>query len=153
MLKALKNKNVIFALLGSVLSLAGVLIYNLLPFSEIANGIQYSATDALWVLALSPALLFLGGVSFIFAFFKDKKNWEGTLPDAAIYSFTAIFTAAVIINFAVSLSYFISQYDLGFVAPFTGLVYETFAVVMIIFAIWQFLFTALTVAECAREIK
>ena len=149
----LKSKNVIFALFGSILSLAGVLIFNLLPFSELANGIEYSATDALWVLALSPILLFIGGLIFIFALFKDIKNWKNTLCDVAIYVALSAFVAAVIFNFAVSLSYFISQYSLGFVAPFTGLIYENFAVVMFVFVIWQFIFTALTIAETARESK
>ncbi len=153
MLKFNKIKAVIFAVSGSVLSLVGVLIFNLLPVSELANGIQYSGQDALWVLALSPILLFVGGAGFVASLFMDMKNWKKTLSDVAIYIAIASFAAAVIFNFAVSLSYFIMQFSLGFVAPFDGLIYESFAIVMIVFVIWQFLFSALTVAEVIRESK
>ncbi len=153
MLKALKNKTVIFAVSGSVLSLIGVLIFNLLPDSELANGIQYSGQYALWALAFSPVLLFIGGAGFVASLFLDMKNWKRTLPDTAIYMAVVAFAFAVIFNFAVSLSYFITQLSLGFVAPFDGLIYEKAAIVMIIFVIWQFIFSALTVAESLRDSK
>lgn len=151
MLKALKNKIVALSFIGTIVSLAGALIYNLLPVSELANGIQYSAKDALWVLALSPVLFLVGGVCFITAVLKDRNNWEGTLPAAGVYGFTAMFALSVIFNFAAGLSYFISQYDLGFVAPYDGLIYESFSIVMIIFIVWQIVFSVLAAAEAVRK--
>lgn len=153
MQKALKNKAVIFAVMGSFFSLIGALIFNLLPNSELANGIQYSGEDALWALVFSPVLFFIGGAGFITSMLLDMKNWKKTLHDIAIYIYISAFAFAVIFNFAVSLSYFVTQLSLGFVAPFDGLVYEKAAIVMIIFVIWQFIFSALTVAESLKDSK
>lgn len=153
MLKVLKNKNIIFSFLGLILSLAGVLIYIILPSSELANGIQYSGADALRVLLISPVLLLIGGMLFIFALLSDIKNWKNTISDVAIYVTDGALIATVIFNFAVSLSLFLVQNSLGFVAPYTGLKYEFFAVVMIVFLIWQFILSALIAIETVRESK
>ena len=151
MLKALKNKNVIISSSGLILSLIGVLIYIILPFSELANGIEYSGDEALKVLMASPALVFIGGVFFIIALLGDIKNWKNTFSDVAIYAAVIAMIFTVIFNFSASLSYYLTLNSLGFVAPFTGLKYEVFAYIMPVFLFWQLIFTVLFAAESIRD--
>lgn len=153
MIKALKNKNFIISLSGSLLSLVGILIYLILPGSEFANGVQHSASESLWVLALAPAFILLGGILFIVAQLKGIKKLTEVFSDALILSSIVFFALSVIFNFAVSLSLFIMEYKLGFVAPFTGLIYDTLTTVMIVIIIWQFIYTALIAISAIRENK
>ena len=153
MIQALKDKKFIVSFCGSLFSLIGILIYLILPGSEFANSVQHSAEDSLWVLALAPAFLLLGGILFMAAQLKGIKKLTDVFPDALIISSTLFFALSVTFNFAMSFSLFLKEFKLGFVAPFTGLIYDTFSTAMVVIVIWQFIYSILTAISTIRENK
>lgn len=148
-----KTQTITLAYLGAILSLIGVLIFNILPTSDFANSIDRSGKDAVYLLTASPILVFIGAVVFMLAFLKDYKIWNSFLSGAMVKGATIFFAVALIYNFAVTLSFFISQFSLGFVASFDGLVYEGLAIVTIVIAILQFVFATLASAAILRNSK
>ena len=154
MFKVNKAKTIVLAFAGSLLSLAALLIFNLLPSSQLANGVEHAATDAIWVLAASPVLFLLGGMVFMSAYLKDFKAWKDFLSGAMVKGATGLFAIACIYNVVVSLMYFLSQYKLGFVAPFDGTVYgDVLVIIMTVVTIAQFIFSILGTAAVLRNSK
>lgn len=148
-----KTQTITLAYLGAILSLIGVLIFNILPTSDFANSIDRSGKDAVYLLTASPILVFIGAVVFMLAFLKDYKIWNSFLSGAMVKGATIFFAVALIYNFAVTLSFFISQFSLGFVASFDGFVYEGLAIVTIVIAILQVVFATLASAAILRNSK
>ena len=151
MSKINKKAVVTFAFIGSAFSLAALLIFMLLPTSEIANGIQYSGKDALWILILSPVFSFIGAISFMFAFLKDYKLWKGYLTNFALFGFLAVSAVLLVSNFSVYLTYLISQFDLGFVAPYTGTVFDKLEILVIIVTVLQFTVATLIAVKAKNK--
>lgn len=148
-----KTQTITLAYLGAILSLIGVLTFNILPTSDFANSIDRSGKDAVYLLTASPILVFIGAVVFMLAFLKDYKIWNSFLSGAMVKGATIFFAVALIYNFAVTLSFFISQFSLGCVASFDGLVYEGLAIVTIVIAILQVVFATLASAAILRNSK
>lgn len=148
-----KTQTITFAYLGATLSLIGVLVFMILPSSDFANDVTRPATDAVWALLASPVALLIGSVVFMAAFLKDFKIWNDFLSGGIVKGATVIFSCTSIYNVAVTLSYFISQYKLGFVAPFDGLAYESLAIICIVIVILQFAFATLATAAIIRNSK
>ncbi len=153
MLKVNKTKTAVLAFLGALVALAGLLIFNLLPVSDLANSVEHSAKDAVLVLAASPACFLIGGIIYLAAFTKDYKAWKNFLSAPMVLSATVIFAATFIFNCAVSLSFFLSQNALGFVAPFNGLIYEPLSIIMTVIVILDFIFAVLGTAAVFRNSK
>ena len=147
MLKINGKLSVVLSYAGSLLSLAALLIFKLLPTSELANGIQYSGTDALWVLAVCPVLALSGAVCFIASFMKDYKAWQNFISKEIPFCGAIACILSLAVGFAIYLSYTVTQFSLGFVAPYTGTVYETLGVVVTMMTVNMFvLSTFLTIA-------
>ena len=153
MLKINGKLSVILAYTGSILSLAALLVFKLLPTSELANGIQYSGTDAIWVLAICPVLAIVGAVCFMASFVKDLKAWKDLLPEELLRSSTIAIAVCLIISVAVYLSYFLKQLKLGFVAPFQGTIYELYSVVVTMMTINQFILSTFAAIAIKRNNK
>lgn len=151
MLKLNSKKTILLAFAGSVFSLAALLIFMLLPSSELANGIQYSGKDALWVLVLAPVFSLCGAVNFLYAFLKDFKAWSNFLSKPIFIGAAAVFCGLMIFNFAVYLSYLITQFKLGFVAPYTGTVYDSLEILLIIVSVLQFAVSAAATAIIVKN--
>lgn len=149
----LKRNNIVLSVFSAIAALAALLIFMLLPASELANSIEHSAKDALWVLVLSPLLSLLGSASFLAVFLKEKKTWIKLLCEPIVIAaigFTAVFG---LFNFATYLSYTINQFSLGFVAPFAGTAYEQLAVAATVITVLNFVFSAIVVIAAMRSKK
>lgn len=139
MLKINRKTTILLAYAGSIISLVGLLIFVLLPTSDLANSIEHSAKDALMVFILSPVCALIGSLAFIFATAKDFKVWvKFTEYKSLVTALTALFAAFSIYEIAFFTSYLAEQFSLGFVAPYSGTIYDTLAFVAIIFVALKF---------------
>ena len=105
MAKFNRKLTIVLAYAGALLALAALLIFKILPTSELANGIQYSGTDALWVLVACPVLAVLGAVCFMASFLKDYKIWLGYLSEPIVKGATIACAIIFAINLFVYFSY------------------------------------------------
>ena len=151
MKKSNRKSLVVFSLSGSILSLASLLIYMLIPTSNLANGIEYSGTDALWVLAASPIAAIVGGVLFMLTFVKNFDEWINTMSKPLVIGMTTLLGCMSLFNIALYCSYFFSQVELGFVAPYTGLIYDKLLTAAIVVTIHHFIFTAISIIAYKRS--
>lgn len=151
MLKTNRKSSVILSVLGSLLSLGALLIFMLLPTSEFANSVYHSAKDALYVFLLSPVLSFIGSAFILGAYIKDFKNLTDTLMKSIAVSGAVLYSAIAVFNIATFAAYTAEQFSLGFVAPFSGTVYENLAVAAVIGVFHQILLTVLTVVSAKKE--
>lgn len=146
-----RMRTILLTLIGAFAALAAVLVFVLLPTSEIANGIQYSGQDAIWVLAIAPIASIISTLSFVFAYQKDYKIWCDLLSKPVVTGARGLFAVLNIFNLAVYLTYFTKQISLGFVAPYDGTGYEYLAVVAIVIVVIMFLLTALSSIAVIRN--
>ena len=153
MLKLNSKSTITLAYAGSLLSLAALLIFKFLPTSELANGIQYSGTDALWALALCPLLAVLGAVCFMGSFLKDYKQWQDMFSKTNFSAATVACGIIFVINIVVYLSLFIKYFRLGFVAPYTNSSYELYEIFVIIMTIHQFILSTFAAIAVKRNNK
>ena len=151
MLKSNGTKTIILAVTGFIFSLVALLIFLCLPASEIANSLEYSAKIALWILVASPLCSAIGSASFIYAFLKDYKSWCNCLSKEIALGATVLSGLFSVFSFAVYFSYTVSQFSLGFVAPFSGTVYEYLAVATTMLVIIKFIFTAVAIISVRRN--
>ncbi len=152
MLKLNRKSTILLSFAGSILSLAALLIFMLLPTSDLANSVDHSAKDALMVFILSPVCAVLGSLSFIFALLKDRKAWVDFIECKPLaVAMTGLFGAFCIYNIALFASYLAQQFSLGFVAPFGGTVYEDLAVIAAVFVALKFLFSVLITIAVKRN--
>ena len=146
----LKSNNKLFAALSAVTALAALLIYLLLPTSELANSIEHSAKDALWVLVLAPVLSLISTASFVSVLIKDYAGFSKISAEPIVTSATVMALAFGFLNFATYLSYVIDQFALGFVAPYEGTKYELLAISATIVVILNFIFSAFIIIATKR---
>ena len=151
MLKSSKTKTILFSLLGSIFALTALLIFILLPTSDLANGIEHSGKDALFVLVFAPVLSLLGSASTIYAFIKDSKIWEKILTKSIVTGITGLSLAFGILNLGTYLSYTVMQFSLGFVAPYGNTVFEILSVANIVTVVLHFMFTALITIAVKKD--
>lgn len=145
--------SVIISFTGSLLSLAALLIYIIIPTSQLANGIEHSGTDALWVLALAPAGALVGSALFLFSFLKDYRQWVDTMSKPLIIGMATLLGCMSLFNVALYLSYFIAQCELGFVAPYTGLVYDVLRPAAVAVTVTHFIFSVICTIGALRKSK
>ena len=149
----LKANNKLLAVISAVAALAALLIFLLLPTSQLANGIEHSAKDALWVLTCSPILSLLGTVSFVSIFLKDNMAWSNLLSKPIVTGITGISLVFGLLNFATYLSYTATQFSLGFVAPYSDTIYEYLAWAATVTVILNFIFSAVIIIATKRHSK
>ena len=153
MLKINGKLTVLLAYSGSVLSLGALLIYTILPSSELANGLQYSGTDALWVLAFSPVLALAGAACFTASLAKDYKTWQSFIAKDLITGALIATVVCLIASVAIYIYNFTTQFSLGFVAPFKGTVFETYAFILTLVTIDMFILSTFTAIAVKRNNK
>ena len=149
----LKSNNKLFAVISAVAALAALLIFLILPTSQLANGIEHSAKDALWVLVCSPLLALISTASFIFIFLKDYSVWCNLLSKPIVNSIRYLSFALGIFNFATYLIYTIDQFSMGFVAPYSGTKYEYLAFAATIIVVLNFIFSFVVMIATKRHSK
>ena len=144
MLKLNRKTTIFLTYAGSLLSLAALLIFMYLPSSDFANSIDRPAKDALMVMALSPVLATLGAVSFFFDIIKDVKAWVSFIElKPLVLCLTAFSAVLSIFNIGLFASYTAELFSLGFVAPYSGTVYETLAVAATVLVASKLIFSTL----------
>jgi hypothetical protein len=151
MAKFNRKLTIVLAYAGALLALAALLIFKILPTSELANGIQYSGTDALWVLVTCPVLAVLGAVCFMSSFLKDSKIWQSYLSEPVLMGATIACGIVLAINLYVYFSYTIDQFSLGFVAPYAGTKYETYDIFVTVMTINQFILSTIAALAVKRS--
>lgn len=152
MLKLNRKTTIFLTYAGSLLSLAALLIFMYLPTSDFANSIYRPAKDALMVMALSPVLATLGAVSFFFAIIKDAKAWVSFIElKPLVLCLTALSVVLSIFNIGLFASYTAELFSLGFVAPYSGTVYETLAVAAPVLVASKFVFSTLISIAAIRN--
>ena len=109
------------------------------------------AKTALWILVASPLCSAIGSASFMYAFLKDYTSWCNSLSKEIVFGATVLSGLFSVFSFAVYFSYTISQFSLGFVASFSGTVYEYLAVATTMVIIIKFIFTAIAIISVRRN--
>ncbi len=138
------NKLVLFNAVSFVFALIGTLIYQLIPVSDLANGIEHSPKDALYILLLSP-IAFLVATIFFVLIFKDFKLLQAFIDKVVLIPVFFVGAASLAFSFISSLMFTIDQFKLGFVAPADGTKWATIGTVIIVLTVILFLINAATV--------
>ncbi len=134
----INNKAFILYLISFILYFASYLIYTLIPSSDLANSIEHSGMDAVYVLTASPVLAVLSLGVFV-AFCVLNKNYLENLINKKIFVIAAvIFTFLIAVSVCFSISFVISQYKLGFTAPINDTKWETYSVCMLFVTVIEF---------------
>ncbi len=112
--------------LAIILMIASDFIYWWLPSSELANGIEHSGMEAVYVLFAASAASALALISYV----------GGSIADKAIISNSVvqkiIFVASVVgigVSAAITIAFTVFSNSLGFVAPTDGTSWHTLGIV------------------------
>ena len=147
----LKRNNIILVFFSAIAAIVALLIFLMLPTSQLANGIEHSAKDALWVLAASPVFALVAAVCFVLVFIKDIDTWSNLLSKPIVTAIIGLSSAFGLVNFIIYLTYTVQQFSLGFVAPFGGTVYELLSVAAIVIVVLNFIFSAIITIATLRN--
>lgn len=120
------------ASLGLVLIILSVFMYKFVPVSDIANSIEHSAKDGLYLLAVSPACALVAAVAYIVGGLTDKALVKNSVVQLVIFIVSAVLLVFVC---ATSAAMFFDQLSLGFVAPLGDTVWSTLGTLNIIAAV------------------
>lgn len=131
-----------FSFLGLILITASYLIYTVIPQSDLANSIDRSGMDAVYVLTLSPVFALLAVILLAVSYFTEKKYIESIIPAPIAICTYAVTGISAVISVVFSVMFVISQYGLGFTAPIDGTVWESRASAILISCIIHLIFTA-----------
>lgn len=152
MLKLNRKTTIFLSFAGSLLSLAALLIFMYLPSSDFANSIDRPAKDALMVMAFSPVFATIGAVSFIFAIIKDIKAWVNFIElKPLVLCLTALSAVLSLFNIGLFASYTAELFSLGFVAPYSGTIYETLVVAAAVLVASKLVFSTLISIAAIRN--
>ncbi len=114
-----------------VLVAVSVFIYQYAPVSDIANSVEHSAKNGLFLLAVSPVCALLSAVAYIVGGLTDKALVKNSVVQLVIFIVSAVLLVFVC---ATSAAMFFEQLSLGFVAPVNGTVWSILGIVNIIAA-------------------
>lgn len=121
------DKTLLLAAVSIILLLGAYLTYTIVPVSELANGIDHSGMDAVYVLTLSPVLAFLSLIMLALTLFINKGYLLDLLDNRIVFAGFGTAAAMTVISIVFSIIFVASQYDLGFTAPIDGTVYEAYS--------------------------
>ena len=134
------SKTVALSAISFVFALIGTLIYQFLPVSNLANGVEHSPKEALYVLVISP-LAFFAAIVLFGIVFKDYKVLKNHIDKVILIPFGLISATSLLFGFASSLAFTIDQFLLGFVAPINGTKWATIGTVIIVSTVLLFIIT------------
>ena len=109
-----------------------IVIYYLVPVSDIANSVNHSVDRAFYLLALSPLSALAACAAYITGGLTDKALVKNSVVQLVIFIVSSVLLAFIC---AVSAAMFFDQLSLGFVAPFDGTVWETLGKLIITAAV------------------
>ncbi len=117
---------------GLVLIIVSIFLYKYVPVSDVANGIEHSAKDGLYLLAGSPVCALVSLIAYIVGGLTDKALVKNSVVQLVIFIVSAVCLAFVSVT---SAAMFFEQLSLGFVAPLDNTVWSTLGTVNIIAAV------------------
>lgn len=120
---------IVSASVSFALIIAGIFIYWYIPVSDIANSIEHSAKDALYLLAISPVCTLIAAILYLVGGLTDKALVRNSVVQRVIFIVSEIILFFIT---AVSSAMFFSQLSLGFVAPVDGTVWNTLGIINIV---------------------
>lgn len=115
-----------------VLTVVSVILYNYVPVSDIANGIEHSAKDGLIFLAFSPVCVLVAAIAYIIGGVNEKAIVKNSVVQLVIFIVSSVLLLFI---FLTSVAMFFEQLSLGFVAPLTDTVWEKLGTVNIFAAV------------------
>ncbi len=117
---------------GILLVAVSVFLYKYVPVSDIANSIEHSAKDGLYLLAVSPLSALVAFIAYLVGGLTDKALVKNSVVQLVIFIVSAVLLAFIC---GTSAALFFSQLSLGFVAPPDGTVWSTLGTVNIVAAV------------------
>lgn len=134
-------KTKVFApyLLSFLLLSASYLVYILVPVSDLANSIEHSGMDAVYLLTVSPILALVSLALLLSAYVINKQYLNKLLSvqvAVAAFSVNLLFVAVSLIF---SVLFVVSQYQIGFTAPLNGTKWESFGIFILVSCVIEFI--------------
>ncbi len=120
------------ASLGILLAAVSVFLYEYVPVSDIANSIEHSGKDGLYLLAVSPICALVAFAMYMIGGLTDKALVKNSVVQLVIFIVSAVCLAFIC---GVSAAMFFSHLSLGFVAPLGDTVWSTLGMVNIVAAV------------------
>lgn len=136
-----KIKTKVFApyLISFLLLLASYLIYTIVPVSDLANSVEHSGMDAVYLLTVSPVAAFVSLTLLVIAFIINKQYLTELLTKKVTITAFAVTALLILISFILSVLFVISQYQIGFTAPFGGTKWESYNTFILVSCIIEFI--------------
>lgn len=135
----IKTKAFIPYLFSFILILAAYLVYTIVPSSELANSIEHSGMDAVYVLTAAPILSFSALVLSVLSYALNRKYLNELLSKQIAFAGCAVITFMLLLCTYFSISFVVSQYQLGFTAPINDTKWESYGIFMLVACIIQFI--------------
>lgn len=118
------------ASLSILLIAVSIIIYWTVPFSDIANSVEYSAKTGLMLFAVSPVCALVATIAYLVGGLTDKALVRNSVVQLVIFIVSAVLSA--FISF-VAVRFMIAQLSVGFVSPFdTAMVWGKLGIAMIV---------------------
>lgn len=133
----IKTKLYIPYLFSLILSLTSYLIYTLIPVSNLANSVEHSGMDAVYVLTVSPIAGLLSLVLFVVSYILNKNHLNSLLSKPLTIGAYAVITVMILISTVFSVMFVVSMYQLGFTAPINGTKWQSYSIFMLVSLIMQ----------------
>ena len=125
-------KTLILGLSSWILLLASYLTYTIIPVSDLANSVDRSGMDAVYVLTAAPVFAAISLILLALTMLLNKDYLFKLTDKKIILTAFGINAIMTIISLIFSIIFVVSQYDLGFTAPIDGTVYESYAIYILI---------------------
>lgn len=119
-------------LLSFILLFFSHIIYISIPTSDLANSIEHSGMDAVYVLTVSPVAAILALIFFILSYVLNRDYLNSLLSKPVATVGYAVLTIMILISAIFSVSFVASQYSLGFTAPINGTVWHSYSIFILI---------------------
>ncbi len=126
-------------IVSEILVLASYFIYKFLPESTLANGIEYSGMTAVYVLMCAPILCALSLVLYFVSAKKLKPYFFSLYKKAAVAIVLLIPIITTVVSMVFELLFVVESFKLGFTAPFSGSVYESYGIFILVSSAIQLL--------------
>lgn len=130
-------KTFVFGLISWGLLLGSYLTYTIVPVSDLANSVDHSGMDAVYVLTAAPVFAAISLVLLVLTLLLNKDYLFKLSDKRIIFGVFGLNAAMVIISIVFSIIFVVSQYDLGFTAPVDGTIYESYGIYILVNVIAQ----------------
>ena len=147
-----KSGVAVMGFLSAICSFASLLIYVLIPQSDLANSVTRPASHGLYALLVSPVLAAAALLLFCLAYIRHIGAFTKTYKPTLCYGAFGLVGLGLVFNLISSVAFTASQFSLGFAAPVDGTVWETLAVFTAVFSVLNLTYAILTVTA-KRKLK